>query len=243
MKRTLPIAFLLTVCLAGAQEQPRNKLTVGFENDYGVPDGHVQTRYADWNMKLPEGWYVGVRLQDIELFRKGNKTFDKNAIFTIGGRLTPELEFEVLGAPRFSGDRVAPWYGGELRLIAKPFVFHVGARHYDTNPDINDFRFGGEYYFQNYRIAGEVIAPDKLGLTSFRGWFDYYYDEKGSVAGIFVAGPAASTDYSTAGFQGDVLSTVFGVRVTHMIRDNFGVTGAIEVAPIRTLGFGIVVRF
>lgn len=243
MKRIIPFAVLASATLGVAQEQKQNTLTVGFENEYSIPSGHIQTRYANFFSKFPRGWYANVRLQEIELYRNGTKTFDKNAILTLGGKIDKNLEFEVLGAPRLSGNRVAPWYGGELRFLQGPLVLHVGARRYDANPDVTDYRFGFDYYWESYRVAGEVIAPDKFGSATYRGWFDWYYDEKGSVVGVFVSGPSSNIDYSIIGGQQTVSKTLIGVRATHMFRDSLGVTAAIELAPVRTLGFGIVIRF
>lgn len=241
MKRLTPLA-LIAATFAGAQEN-KSTITVGFENEYSVPNSHIQTRYINVFSKFEKGWYGAVRLQEIELYRGGVKNFDKNVIFTFGGNIQENLEFEVLAAPRLSGNRVAPWYGGELRLKQGPLVFHVGARHYDAATDVNDYRFGFDYYWGAYRLAGEVIAPDRFGSATYRGWFDYYYDDKGSVAGIFAAGPSSNVDFSILGGQQTVSTTTIGVRATHMVNDRYGFTAAMELAPVRTLGFGFVIRF
>lgn len=241
MKKLTPFA-LLAASFAGAQEI-KSTLHVGFENEYSVPNGHLQTRYIGVVSKFSYGWYGGIRLQEIELYRNGAKTFDKNVILNVGGPLAKDVEFEVWGAPRLSGSRVAPWYGGELRLKQGPLVLHVGARHYDANPDVIDFRFGFDYYWDAFRLAGEVVAPDKFSSATFRGWFDYYYDEKGSVVGVFAAGPSSNSDLSIVGGQGRISTTTIGVRATHMINDRLGISAAMELAPVRTLGFGFVIRF
>jgi len=241
MKKLTPLA-LLAASFAGAQDL-KNTINVGFENEFSVPNGHVQTRYLGIFSKFSLGWYAGVRLQEIELFRTGAKTIDKNVILNVGGPLVRDVEFEVWGAPRLSGSRVAPWFGGELRLKQGPLVLHAGARHYDANPDVNDFRFGFDYYWDTFRLAGEVIAPDRFSSATFRGWFDHYYDEKGSVVGIFIAGPSATGDLSLVGGRRGVNSTTIGLRATHMLNNQFGISGAIEVSPVRTLGLGFVIRF
>jgi len=242
MKKLTPFVLIAATAFAGAQES-KNTLNVGFENEYSVPNGHLQTRYIGVFSKFSLGWYAGLRLQEIELFRSGTKTLDKNVILTVGGKLQENVEFEVLGAPRLSGNRVAPWYGGELRLKQGPLVLHVGARHYDAATDVNDFRLGFDYYWSTFRLAGEVIAPDKFGSATYRGWFDYYYDERGSVVGIFAAGPSSNVDLSILGGQQTVSTTTIGLRATHMVNDRYGFTAAMELAPVRTLGFGFVLRF
>lgn len=242
MKKLTPIA-LLAAAFAGAQETKNHTLTVGLENEYSVPNGHIQTRFGNLFSKWEGGWYTNVRFQEIELFRNGVKTFDKNAILTFGGSISKDFQFEVVGAPRLSGSRVAPWYGGEVRFLQGPLVLHFGARHYDAAQDVNDFRFGADYYWGAFRLAGEVIAPDRFASATFRGWFDWYYDEKGSVVGVFAAGPSNNVDLSIIGGQQTVMTTTVGLRATHMFTDRLGVTAAMEVAPIRTLGFGIVIRF
>lgn len=243
MKKALLFALPALAAASFAQEAKQNTLTVGFENEYSVPNGHIQIRYANLFSKLQKGWYVNLRLQDIELYRNGTKTFDKNAVVSVGGKLDKNVEFEVLGAPRLSGDRVATWYGGELRFLQGPLVLHAGARRYNSDPRVTDYRLGFDYYWQQFRLAGEVISPDKLGLATWRGWFDWYYDDKGSVVGVFVSGPSANIDYSILGGQQTVMTTILGLRATHMVQDNLGVTAAIELAPVRTLGIGIVIRF